>query len=210
MANLLFCDLRRRGWERKFRTGAPLEINDITDEGLHARSRFRWESILFITNLIAGDINRNTRRNHVPSPLHQLSISPRFYGSGGFLQVLRDTFGVDKFIVSRAITGIIGCVDGTHVTFHAPTQNENNYVNRKGLHPSNVQGVCNHGDEWTFFYSMHIFRFFSHLYTFILSAVLLRCRQHPQCYTIFNYFLVHDAVRKFALNNGEVFLNFFR
>ena len=62
MANLLFCDLRRQRRERKFRTGT--QINDFTDEELRARYRFRRESILFITNLVAGDITHNTRRNH--------------------------------------------------------------------------------------------------------------------------------------------------
>ena len=30
----------------------------------HARHRFRRESILFTTNFVAGDIGRNTGRNH--------------------------------------------------------------------------------------------------------------------------------------------------
>ena len=184
MANLLFCDLRRRRRARKFRTGTQFEIDDFTDEELRARYRFKRESILFITNLVAGDITRNTRRNHALSPLHQVPIALRFYASGGFLQVIGDTFGVDKSTVSRAITdvsralaakqprfikwplthdecakiknefyihggfpGVIGCVDGTHVRLQAPTQNENNYVNRKGFHSINVQAVCNHEGE---------------------------------------------------------------
>ena len=38
----------------------------------------------------------------------------------------------------------IGCVDGTHVKIKAPTQNEPDFVNRKGYHSINVQGICNH------------------------------------------------------------------
>ena len=60
MANLLFCDLRRRRRARKFRTGTQFKIDDFTDEELRARYRFKRESILFITNLVAGDITRNT------------------------------------------------------------------------------------------------------------------------------------------------------
>ena len=59
----MFCDLRRRR-ERRFRIGTQCEIDDFRDEELCAHYRFRWESILFITNLVAGDISRNTRRNH--------------------------------------------------------------------------------------------------------------------------------------------------
>ena len=39
---------------------------------------------------------------------------------------------------------VIGCVDGTHIRIQAPNKNENSYVNRKGFHSINVQGICNH------------------------------------------------------------------
>ena len=106
MADLLFCDLRRRRRERRFRAGNQCEIDDFTDEELRARYRFRRESILFITNLVAGHISRNTRRNHALPPLHQVLIALRFYTSGSFLQVIGDTFGVDKSTVSRVITDV--------------------------------------------------------------------------------------------------------
>ena len=105
MADLLFCDLRRRR-ERRFRIGTQCEIDDFTDEELRVRYRFRRESILFITNLVAGDISRNTRRNHALTPLQQVLIALRFYASGSFLQVIGDTFGVDKLTVSRVITDV--------------------------------------------------------------------------------------------------------
>ncbi|XP_053390062.1 putative nuclease HARBI1 [Mercenaria mercenaria] len=34
---------------------------------------------------------------------------------------------------------VVGCVDGTHVKVQAPTENEPDYVNRKGVHSINVQ-----------------------------------------------------------------------
>ena len=88
MADLLFCDLRRRRRERRFRAGTQCEIDDFTDEELRARYRFRRESILFITNLVAGDISRNTRRNHAFPPLYQVVIALRFYASASFLSYL--------------------------------------------------------------------------------------------------------------------------
>ena len=43
----------------------------------------------------------------------------------------------------------IGCIDGTYVRIKAPSQNEPDYVNRKGYHSINVQAVCNHeGKQW--------------------------------------------------------------
>ena len=184
MAGLLFCDVGPRRRERKFRAGTQSDIDDYSDEELRVRYRFRRESILFITNLVAGDISRNTQRNHALPPLLQVLIALRFYASGSFLQVIGDTFGVDKSTVSRAITDVsqaliakqhlfikwpltndecttiknefylhggfpcvIGCVDGTHVRLQVPSKHENNYVNRKGFHSINVQGVCNHEGE---------------------------------------------------------------
>ena len=96
----------RRRRERRFRTGTQCEIDDFTGEELRARYRFRRESILFITNLVAGDISRNTRLNHALPPLQQVLIALRFYASGSFLQVIGDTFGVDKSTVSRVITDV--------------------------------------------------------------------------------------------------------
>ena len=184
MANLLFCDLWWRRRERKFRTATQFEINDFTDKELRAPYRFRRASILFIANLVAGDINHNNRWNHALLPLHQVLIALWFYSSERFLQVIGDTSVVDKSTVSRAITdvsraltakqpcfikwplthdecekiknefyirggfpGVVGRVDGTHMRLQAPTQDESNYVNRKGSHFINVQGVGNHEGE---------------------------------------------------------------
>ena len=38
----------------------------------------------------------------------------------------------------------IGCIDGTHVKVIAPSENEPDYVNRKGFHSINVQAICDH------------------------------------------------------------------
>ena len=47
----------------------------------------------------------------------------------------------------HAIAGfpnVVACVDGTHVPIQAPTNNEWEYVNRKGTHFINVQLMCDH------------------------------------------------------------------
>ena len=106
MADLLFCDVRGRRRERRFRAGSQFEIGGFTDDELRARYRFGRESILFITNLVARDISRNTRRNHALHPLRQVLIALRFYASGSFLQVIGDTFGIDKSTVSRVINDV--------------------------------------------------------------------------------------------------------
>ena len=90
----------RRWRERKFRTDTQFEINDFTDKELRARYRFRRASILFIANLVAGDINRNNQWNHALLPLHQVLIALWFCSSEGFLHVIGDT------TVSRTITDV--------------------------------------------------------------------------------------------------------
>ena len=48
------------------------------------------------------------------------------------------------FYRRRQFPGVIGCIDGTHIRIIAPSNHENDFVNRKGFHSINVQGVCNH------------------------------------------------------------------
>ena len=50
----------------------------ISQTELHAHYCFKRESILFITNLVAGDITHNTQQNHTLSPLHQVLIALQF------------------------------------------------------------------------------------------------------------------------------------
>ena len=64
------------------------------------------QSILFITDLLACDLCRDTRRNHALQPLTQVLIALRFYASASFLKVVGDTIGVDKSTVSRVVTKV--------------------------------------------------------------------------------------------------------
>ncbi|KAL9978170.1 hypothetical protein ACROYT_G015661 [Oculina patagonica] len=107
MANLLFFNVdggHRR--PQKFRLSTNCLIDGFTDKELRARYRFGRQSILYITNLLAGDLRRSTARNHALLPLHQVLIALRFFASGSFLQVIGDTVGVDKSTVSRAVTDV--------------------------------------------------------------------------------------------------------
>ncbi|XP_015778386.1 PREDICTED: putative nuclease HARBI1 [Acropora digitifera] len=50
----------------------------------------------------------------------------------------------NEFICKGAFPGVVGCVDGTHIRLQRPSQNEADYVNRKGYHSINVQAICDH------------------------------------------------------------------
>ncbi|CAC5394568.1 HARBI1 [Mytilus coruscus] len=51
----------------------------------------------------------------------------------------------DGFYDVAHFPGVVGTIDGTHVRIQAPSgDNEYAFVNRKGFHSINVQGVCDH------------------------------------------------------------------
>ena len=56
----------------------------------------------------------------------------------------------DGFYEKIHFSGVIGCLDGTHVglLITAPHNYEVDYVNRKGYTPINVQVICDHLGKW--------------------------------------------------------------
>ncbi|KAJ8944584.1 hypothetical protein NQ314_009455 [Rhamnusium bicolor] len=50
----------------------------------------------------------------------------------------------ETFMNRTNFPGVIGAVDCTHVAIIAPSQEEHNYVNRKGYHSKNIQVVCDY------------------------------------------------------------------
>ena len=107
MVDLSFADAQqgqRKG--RTFRLSQHSFIDEYTDDELHIHYRFGRESIMFITDLLACDLRRDTRHNHALQPLTQVLLALRFYASGSFLQVMGDTTGVDKSTVSRVVTKV--------------------------------------------------------------------------------------------------------
>lgn len=52
------------------------------------------------------------------------------------------------FYQRRRFPGVIGCIDGTHIRITAPSEDESDFVNRKGFHSVNVQVVCNYNGKF--------------------------------------------------------------
>ena len=104
MADLLLANLRYPRRPRQFKP--PINIENFTDQELRNRFRSGRQGIGYITNLIADELHRSTRRNHALPPLQQVLIALRFYASGSFLQVIGDTAGVDNSTVSRVVTNV--------------------------------------------------------------------------------------------------------
>ena len=83
---------RRR--ERYFRNKDAL---DFTEE-LRERYRFGRKSIMFLSDLVRNDLEREIRRNHALTVEQQVMITLRFLASGNVLQVIGDTLGIAHFI----------------------------------------------------------------------------------------------------------------
>lgn len=63
----------------------------------------------------------------------------KFPSTDGQINIIKQGF--------HAIAGfpnVIACIDGTHIPIQAPTQNEWQFVNRKGTHSINIQLMCDH------------------------------------------------------------------
>ena len=107
MVDLLFGDVQRgqrRVWT--LRLSQHSFIDEYTDDELCVRYRLGRESILFITDLLACYLHRDTWRNHALQPLTQVLIALRIYASGSFLQVVGDTIGIDKSTISWVVTKV--------------------------------------------------------------------------------------------------------
>ena len=48
----------------------------------------------------------------------------------------------NEFYQVARFPGVIGCIDGSHIPIIAPSEFEYAYVNRKGFHSINIQGIC--------------------------------------------------------------------
>ena len=70
------------------------------NEKLRTRYRFGRASIEYSTNLVKADLQRKANCYYALKPIDQVLIALQFYASGGLLQVVGDTTGVDKSTVS--------------------------------------------------------------------------------------------------------------
>ena len=60
-------------------------------------------AIEYNTNLIGVDLQRKTNCSYALKPIDQVLIALQFYASGGLLQVVGDTTGVDKSTILLAV-----------------------------------------------------------------------------------------------------------
>ena len=96
---------------------------------------------------------------------------------------------------------VIGCVDGTHVRIQAPSEDEPSYVNRKGYHSINVQGICDHDGNSSIHYFSNAKK--KNVFSLFLVMLSLQCK-HPV--------ISHNSLsikRRRGLKYSPFYYNFF-
>ena len=88
------------------------------NQKLRPRYRFGRASIEYNTNLIEADLQRKTNCYYTLKPIVQVLIALQFYASGGLLQGVGDTTGVDKSTVSLAVHNVDAILETITVLTH--------------------------------------------------------------------------------------------
>lgn len=77
----------------------PLE--DLDEDEVFARYRFRPPTILFIVGLVAESVRKVTKRNCSLPPLYEVLCALRFFATGAFQIVIGDTLNVSQTTAGR-------------------------------------------------------------------------------------------------------------
>ena len=78
-------------------------ILSYSNQKLRTRYRFGRASIEYNTNLTEADLQRKTNCYNALKPIDQVLMAIQIYASGCLLQVVGDTTGVNKSIVSLTV-----------------------------------------------------------------------------------------------------------
>ena len=92
--------------ERNFNLNGNL-LDGLSEAEVKSRYRFSRDSIQYITDTLAPDLERPTERNHALKPQEQVLVALRFFASGSFLELVGDTVGgIPKCTVSRIVSRV--------------------------------------------------------------------------------------------------------
>ena len=156
-----------------------LRLNKMTDDEVHAVTRFPRSAVEELCTLLNDDLARTTRRSNALPVDTQVLTALQFYSSGSFQWMVGRSSGLSQSAVSRIVDdvtkslcklanvsivfptsqqeitanklafhniagfpNVIGAIDCTHIRIKAPTEAEDAFVNRKGVHTINVQAIC--------------------------------------------------------------------
>ena len=119
--------------ERRYRHN-NLNIQVLPDAELRIRYRFGSQAINYITDLLHDDLVRDTDRNFALIPDVQVLNALRFLASCSFLQVIGDTFGVDKSTVSRVVRDVCVALSNKREEFICWPSNQEKEAIKNGFY----------------------------------------------------------------------------
>ncbi|XP_058837699.1 putative nuclease HARBI1 [Topomyia yanbarensis] len=152
MSNIFFDDTQDENEFRKIRwyrrhlrdRSNPL---DLPEE--HFLQRYRVSKDVFAYLLRELKFEAGYKCTFIP-PILQLAITLQLLGGGAYQFTCRRWIQFkfsgrtqEYFMANYNIPGVIGCIDGTHITFLRPPQDEYMFFNRKGKHSINAMVICN-------------------------------------------------------------------
>lgn len=108
----------------------PLEV--LSEDEIFQRYRFRSATIFFICGLISDTLCHQTQRSCPLPPLLQVLAALRFYATGSFYQLIRDSLCVSKSAVGRAVravTSLLSALSARFIKF--PSQNDISSIRTK-------------------------------------------------------------------------------
>jgi len=87
-----------------------ISFDDLSDEDIRSRYRFGRSSLSQLKEKVERYLPPHTKRNHALTNEQRLMLTLRVLASGSFLEVVGDTFGVDKSTASRAFDEVISAI----------------------------------------------------------------------------------------------------
>ncbi|XP_066593212.1 uncharacterized protein [Prorops nasuta] len=98
----------------------------------------------------------------------------------------------------RNFTGVIGCIDGSHILIKRPKSNGNSYVNRKGNAYLLLQGICDHQMVFTDIYAGEAGSL--HDYTLYKRSDIYKSIKNGQAIFFRESYLLGDLAYKLSTN----------
>ena len=106
----------------------------FSDSHLRDRYRFSRAGILYITNLIAPEIEHATRRNCALLPYQQVLIALQYYATGTFHYVVGDPLQVSQSTACRVIRRVTNALSGKINDFVKFPNNNNSVKVKDGFY----------------------------------------------------------------------------
>ncbi|KAJ8909912.1 hypothetical protein NQ315_014919 [Exocentrus adspersus] len=129
----------------------------LSDNQFKNTFRLTKDMINYLFEQLLPHMRMDLRTNAV-NPRLRIFAALYFYANGSYQRVIGNSYSLsmaqntviamvhtEVFMARTNFPGVKGAIDCTHIAIVAPSEEEHNYVNRKGYHSKNVQMICDYG-----------------------------------------------------------------